>query len=41
MTYASGNYYEGNWSNNKRNGEGVMHWTNSKEKYTGNWEDGF
>ena len=37
MTYATGNYYEGNWENNKRNGHGVMFWVTSNEKYTGNW----
>lgn len=41
MTYASGNYYEGSWKDNKRNGHGVMHWLNTNEKYTGNWEDNF
>lgn len=37
MTYATGNYYECNWENNKRNGHGVMFWVTSNEKYTGNW----
>jgi hypothetical protein len=41
MTYQSGNFYEGQWSLNKRNGEGTMHWLSSNEKYTGNWEDNF
>ncbi|MFO0117853.1 MAG: hypothetical protein ACK521_09665 [bacterium] len=41
MTYASGNYYEGNWENNKRNGHGEMHWLSSNEKYSGNWADNF
>jgi len=41
MTYSSGNYYEGHWENNKRNGHGVMHWLNLNEKYTGNWVDNF
>ena len=41
MTYNSGNYYEGEWRQNKRNGEGTMHWLSSNEKYTGNWEDNF
>lgn len=41
MTYASGNYYEGAWENNKRNGHGVMNWLTSNEKYTGNWEDNY
>jgi len=41
MTYSSGNYYEGQWSNNKRNGLGIMFWLSSDEKYEGNWEDNF
>lgn len=41
MTYASGNFYEGQWANNKRNGQGTMHWLSSDEKYEGNWEDNF
>ena len=41
MTYASGNYYEGQWANNKRNGQGTMFWLTSDEKYEGNWEDNF
>ena len=39
MTYQSGNYYEGNWKSNKRNGHGIMFWVTSNEKYTGNWVD--
>lgn len=35
MTYASGNYYEGEWRDNKRNGEGTMHWIDTNEKYEG------
>ena len=41
MTYASGNFYEGAWKDNKRNGEGVMHWKTSNEKYNGHWANGF
>jgi hypothetical protein len=41
MTYSSGNYYEGEWDNNKRNGMGTMHWLTSDERYEGNWEDNF
>lgn len=53
MTYASGNYFEGEWKNNKRNGNGTMYWLTSNEKYflklnlkpsyryTGNWVDNF
>jgi hypothetical protein len=41
MTYASGNYYEGQWASNKRNGQGTMFWLTSDEKYEGNWEDNF
>ena len=39
MVYASENYYEGNWENNKRNGHGEMHWLSSNERYSGNWKD--
>ena len=41
MTYTSGNFYEGEWRLNKRNGQGTMNWLSSNEKYTGNWEDNF
>jgi hypothetical protein len=41
MTYASGNYYEGQWATNKRNGQGIMFWLTSDEKYEGNWEENF
>lgn len=41
MTYASGNYYEGEWANNKRNGHGTMNWLTTQEKYEGNWVDNF
>ena len=41
MTYATGNYYEGQWRLNKRNGEGIMYWVTTNEKYTGNWEDNY
>ena len=41
MTYATGNYFEGEWSNNQRNGEGTMYWLTSNEKYTGNWDNNF
>jgi len=39
MVYASENYYDGNWENNKRNGHGEMHWLTSSERYSGNWKD--
>ncbi len=41
MVYSSGNFYEGEWKENKRNGEGVMMWKTTQEKYTGHWDDGF
>jgi len=41
MTYPTGNYFEGEWRENKRNGEGTMHWKTTNEKYTGHWEDNF
>jgi hypothetical protein len=41
MTYSSGNYYEGEWDKNKRNGMGTMHWLTSDERYEGNWDDNF
>lgn len=39
MTYPSGNFYEGNWKYDKKEGYGTMNWVNSKEKYYGNWKD--
>lgn len=41
MVYASGNFYDGEWKDNKRNGEGMMMWKTTQEKYTGHWDDGF
>lgn len=39
MTYSSGNFYQGEWDDNKRQGHGEMHWLLTNEKYTGNWAD--
>lgn len=38
--WSSGNYYEGEWFNDERNGNGTMYWTTTNEKYIGNWIDG-
>ena len=42
--YPSGNYYEGEWMHNKRNGKGTMYWQKignrpTNEKYVGQWKD--
>jgi len=34
MLYPSGNYYEGEWAYEKKEGYGTTHWVNSKEKVT-------
>lgn len=37
MYYPSGNFYEGEWKEDKKSGQGVMHWIDSREKYSGEW----
>lgn len=39
MTYPSGNFYEGGWSQNKRAGQGIMHWVTLNERYEGTWSN--
>lgn len=39
MTYPSGNFYEGNWKLDKKEGQGTMNWISTKEKYYGNWKN--
>lgn len=33
-----GEYYEGYWLDNMRNGEGTMYYVNGKVKYQGSWQ---
>ena len=40
MMYSSGNFYEGEWSENLKNGYGCMHWKTRGEIYEGQWKDG-
>lgn len=37
MLYPSGNYYEGEWRLDKKDGFGTMNWLTTKEKYYGMW----
>ena len=39
MTYASGNYYEGDWLKDLKNGKGLMVWETAHERYEGEWRD--
>lgn len=39
MTFASGNYYEGDWKFDKKHGYGEMHWLTTNELYRGYWEE--
>lgn len=39
MQYPSGNYYDGDFLMDKKEGYGVMFWLNSNEKYYGEWKD--
>ncbi|CAK59186.1 unnamed protein product (macronuclear) [Paramecium tetraurelia] len=39
MSYPSGNYYDGDFLMDKKEGYGVMFWLNSNEKYYGEWKD--
>ena len=36
----SGNFYEGNWKDSRRHGNGIMHWVQQREVYSGEWKDG-
>ncbi|XP_063284939.1 radial spoke head 10 homolog B [Pelobates fuscus] len=38
--FKSGNIYEGQWKNNRFNGEGCMRWLSSNEEYMGQWVNG-
>ena len=35
--FRSGDFYEGEWYQNKFHGNGTMHWYAKNEKYTGEW----
>jgi hypothetical protein len=37
MQYPSGGYYEGEWIRDHKHGFGTMYWTESMERYRGNW----
>lgn len=39
MKYNSGNVYDGEWLNDKKNGNGVMNWFTENQKYEGEWKD--
>lgn len=41
MIFPSGNFYEGNWRHNKKNGYGVMSWSTEKEIYSGEWREDY
>ncbi len=34
ITYPSGNYYEGEWAFDKKQGQGTMYWADADEKVT-------
>jgi hypothetical protein len=39
VNYANGDWYEGQWNNNKRHGQGVYFYKKLSVKYVGEWED--
>lgn len=39
LRYPSGNYYEGHFCDDQKEGHGTMHWKNRNERYTGEWKD--
>lgn len=39
--YPSGNYFEGEWKNDKKEGRGTMNWTDIREKYVGQWRNNY
>lgn len=39
MAYVSGNYYDGDWKYDKKNGYGEMYWLTTNEIYKGFWEE--
>lgn len=38
MYYTNGNFYDGEWKNNCKNGWGTMNWKNCCQKYEGTWK---
>jgi len=41
ITYPSGNYYEGEWAFDKKQGQGTMYWADADEKVTNYHQDDF
>lgn len=39
MTYSDGDWYKGGWSNNRKQGYGVMEWVQKEERYSGLWSN--
>lgn len=40
QVYASGNFYDGDWKDNRPHGSGLMVWHTRSEAYTGEWAAG-
>ena len=39
-SYINGDYYDGEWQNHVRHGQGTYVYTDTGSKYTGTWKDG-
>ncbi len=37
--YPSGNYFEGEWKRDMKEGQGTMNWCDIREKYVGEWKN--
>ena len=39
-SYINGDYYEGEWQNHVRHGQGTYYWAETGSKYVGTWKEG-
>lgn len=39
-SYINGDYYEGEWQNHVRHGQGCYYWAETGSKYVGTWKEG-
>lgn len=39
-SYVNGDYFEGEWQNHVRHGQGTYYWAETGSKYVGTWKEG-
>lgn len=39
-SYINGDYYDGEWQNHVRHGQGTYYWAETGSKYVGTWKEG-